>query len=461
MSKLATDFIHTSDTKAFDLDHRRIINYNISKYHTAVDRGLSKLANLENSKRKAHTIKWKVMENLDKLLPEFESNFQRKGGKVIWANDVEEAQNEILKIIKKAGAKTVIKSKSMATEEIHLNAFLEENHIEALESDLGEYIVQLLGQKPYHIVTPAMHLSKEDIAKLFNEKFGTAIDATPEQLTMKARELLREKYTSYDIGITGGNFLIADSGSIALTENEGNARLTTTFPKIHIAIVGIEKIIPTINDLDLFWPILSSHGTGQNLTVYNTILGGPRQGNESDGPEEMYVILLDNGRTNLLAQKEQRQALYCIRCGACLNACPVYKNIGGHTYETTYSGPIGSIITPHMAGMKEFKHLSYASSLCGKCSEVCPVKIDIHKMLLLNRRDSVQQGLSPFSENMGWKGWKMGMMKRKMMDMFGGKLKNLMLSTFFKKSWGKHRELPKVAEKSFSKQWKEKDPDRM
>jgi len=457
MSKLATDFVHTSDTKAFDLDHRRIINYNIGKYHIAVERGLSKLANLENSKRKAHTIKWKVMENLDKLLPEFESNFQRKGGKVIWANDIEEAQNEILQIIKKAGAKTVIKSKSMATEEIHLNEFLEKNHIEALESDLGEYIVQLLGQKPYHIVTPAMHLSKEDIAKLFHEKFGTAIDSTPEQLTMKARELLREKYTSYDIGITGGNFLIADSGSIALTENEGNARLTTTFPKIHIAIVGIEKVIPTMNDLDLFWPILSSHGTGQNLTVYNTILGGPKQGNESDGPEEMYVILLDNGRTNLLAQKEQRQALYCIRCGACLNACPVYKNIGGHTYETTYSGPIGSIITPHMAGMKEFKHLSYASSLCGKCTEVCPVKIDIHKMLLLNRRDSVQQGLSPFSENMGWKGWKTGMLKRKTMDMFGGKFKNLMLRTFFKKSWGKHRELPKVAEKSFSKQWKEKD----
>jgi L-lactate dehydrogenase complex protein LldF len=457
MSKLATDFVHTSDTKAFDLDHRRIINYNIGKYHVSVERGLSKLANLENSKRKAHTIKWRVMENLDKLLPEFESNFQKKGGKVIWANDIEEAQNEILQIIKKAGAKTVIKSKSMATEEIHLNEFLEKNHIETLESDLGEYIVQLLGQKPYHIVTPAMHLSKEDIAKLFNEKFDTPIDSTPEQLTMKARELLREKYTSYDVGITGGNFLIADSGSIALTENEGNARLTTTFPKIHIAIVGIEKIIPTINDLDLFWPILSSHGTGQNLTVYNTILGGPKQAKETDGPEEMYVILLDNGRTNLLAQKEQRQALYCIRCGACLNACPVYKNIGGHTYETTYSGPIGSIITPHMAGMKEFKHLSYASSLCGKCTEVCPVKIDIHKMLLLNRRDAVEQGLSPFSEKMGWKGWKTGMLKRKTMDMFGGKFKNLMLRNFFKKSWGKHRELPIVAEKSFSEQWKEKD----
>jgi L-lactate dehydrogenase complex protein LldF len=456
MSNLASDFVKTSDTKAFDSDHRRIINYNIGKYDTAVERGLSKFANLENSKRKAHTIKWKVMENLDKLLPEFESNFQRKGGKVIWANDAEEANKEILQIIHKAGAKTVIKSKSMATEEIHLNEFLEENHIATVESDLGEYIVQLLGQKPYHIVTPAMHLSKEDIAKLFNERFGTPIDATPEQLTLKARELLREKYTSADVGITGGNFLIADSGSIALTENEGNARLTTTFPKIHIAIVGIEKVIPSINDLDLFWPILSTHGTGQNLTVYNTILGGPRQSDESDGPEEMYVILLDNGRTNLLAQKDQRQGLYCIRCGACLNACPVYKNIGGHTYDTTYSGPIGSIITPHMEGMKEFKHLSYASSLCGKCSEVCPVKIDIHKMLLLNRRDSVNEGLSNRIESIGWKGWKMGMMKRKMMDMFGGKFKNLLLNNFFRKSWGKHRELPQVAEKSFSKQWQEK-----
>ncbi len=455
MSTIASDFLKTSDTKAFDTDHRRIINHNIGKYDVAVERGLSKFANLENSKRKAHTIKWKVIENLDKLLPEFESNFQRKGGKIIWANDAAEANKEILQIIKKAGAKTVIKSKSMATEEIRLNEFLEENQIETVESDLGEYIVQLLGQKPYHIVTPAMHLSKEDIAKLFNERFGTPIDATPEQLTQKARELLREKYTSADVGITGGNFLIADSGSIALTENEGNARLTTTFPKIHIAIVGIEKVIPSINDLDLFWPILSTHGTGQNLTVYNTILGGPKQSNESDGPEEMYVILLDNGRTNLLAEKDQRQGLYCIRCGACLNACPIYKNIGGHTYETTYSGPIGSIITPHMDGMKEFKHLSYASSLCGKCSEVCPVKIDIHKMLLLNRRDSVVQGLSPRVERLGWKGWKMGMMKRKIMDMFGGKFKDLLLKKFFKKSWGNHRELPQVAEKSFSKQWQE------
>lgn len=395
------------------------------------------------------------MENLDKFLPEFESNFQRRGGKVIWANDMQEAQAEILNIIRRANARTVIKSKSMTTEEIHLNHFLEENGIESLESDLGEFIVQLLGQKPYHIVTPAMHLSKEDIAKLFNEKFGTVPDATPEQLTMKARELLREKYTTADVGITGANFLIADTGSIGLTENEGNARLTTTFPKIHIAIAGIEKVIPSMSDLDLFLPLLATHGTGQNLTVYNSILSGPRQENETDGPEEMYVILLDNGRTNLLAEKEQRQGLYCIRCGACLNACPVYKNIGGHTYETTYSGPIGSIITPHLQGMEEFKHLSYASSLCGKCTEVCPVKIDIHKMLLLNRRDSVAKGLAPKIEVLGWKGWKQAMLRRSWIDYVGGKFKNILLKTFFKGSWGKNRELPSVAPKSFSKQWKE------
>ncbi|MVN19954.1 LutB/LldF family L-lactate oxidation iron-sulfur protein [Mucilaginibacter arboris] len=459
MTKTAEDFIANAEVKAFDLRHRSIINYNIGKYDAAVARGITQLANLENAKRKAHVIKWKVMENLDKLLPEFEANFQRRGGKVIWANDAEEATKEILNIIQKSGAKTVVKSKSMVTEEIHLNEFLAENNIESLETDLGEYIVQLLGQKPYHIVTPAMHLSKEDIAKLFNERFGTPIDATPEQLTLKARELLRAKYVHADIGITGANFLIADSGSIAITENEGNARLCTTFPKIHIAIVGIEKMIPSLTDLDLFWPLLSTHGTGQNLTVYNSILSGPRQSNETDGPEEMYVILLDNGRTNLLAQKDQRQALYCIRCGACLNACPVYKNIGGHTYETTYSGPIGSIITPHMKGMEEFKHLSYASSLCGKCSEVCPVKIDLHKMLLLNRRDAVKSDLSPIKEKWGWAIWKRGMLSRKLTDYFNGKTKNFFLKFLFKNTWGHLREMPEVAQKSFSQQWQEKNEE--
>lgn len=353
---------------------------------------------LPNAKIKANIIKWKSIENMDRYLLDFESNFTRRGGHVIWANDAKEAQEEIQKIVEQHEAKLIVKSKSMATEEIELNHFLEKLGIEAVESDLGEFIIQLLGQKPYHFVTPAMHLSLEDIAKLFHEKFETPLDATAEQLTQKARELLREKYTQADIGISGANFIIADTGSIAITENEGNARLTTTFPKVHIAVVGIEKIIPSMHDLDLFWPLLASHGTGQNLTVYNTILSGPRQSRETDGPEEMYVILLDNGRTNLLAEKEQRQGLYCIRCGACLNVCPIYQNIGGHTYETTYQGPIGSLISPHLHGMKSFKHLSYASSLCGKCTEVCPVGIDIQKMLLLNRRDAVEQNLTTTAE---------------------------------------------------------------
>jgi L-lactate dehydrogenase complex protein LldF len=456
MGSTAEDFLVASEEKAFDMDHRRIINNSIDKYSAAATSGISRIANLDNAKKKGHVVKWKVMENLDKFLPEFESNFQRRGGKVIWANDAEEANREILNIIQRAKAKTVVKSKSMVTEEIHLNEFLKQNGVESLETDLGEYIVQLLGQAPYHIVTPAMHLSKEDIAQLFNKHFGTPIDATPEQLTLKARELLRDKYLQADVGITGANFLLADTGSVAISENEGNARLCTTFPRIHIAVVGIEKIIPSITDLDLFWPMLSTHGTGQNLTVYNTILSGPRQGNETDGPEEMYVVLLDNGRTNLLAQKDQRQGLYCIRCGACLNVCPVYQNIGGHTYNTTYSGPIGSIITPHTEGMAEFKHLSYASSLCGSCTEVCPVKIDIHKMLLLNRRDAVNEGLVTTKERWGWAAWKKGMLKRSMMDFFGGKMKNFFLKFFFKKTWGHLKEMPVVAEKSFAKQWQEK-----
>src|SRR5690554_5764817 len=458
-SNPASIFQTESESKAFVLDHSKIINYNIDKYDSSVKVGIARFNNLESSKRKGYSLKWKVMENLDKYLPEFEAKFQQKGGKVLWANDDEEAKQEIWKILKKANAKKVIKSKSMTTEEVDLNEFLEKQGVESIESDLGEYIVQLLGQKPYHIVTPAMHLDLASISKLFNEKFNTPIDATPEQLTLKARELLREKYLQADVGITGANFLIADTGSIALTENEGNIRLSTTFPKIHIAIAGIEKIIPSLLDLDLYWPLLSSHGTGQNLTVYNSIIGGPRQIGETDGPEKMYVILLDNGRTNVLAREDQRQALYCIRCGACLNACPVYKNIGGHTYNTTYSGPIGSMITPHMRGMQAFKHLSYASSLCGKCTEVCPVKIDIHNMLLANRRDAVKEGLVSPAERIGWKVFEKGITHRNWIDKVGGKTKNWFLKTFFSKSWGPHRELPKVAEKSFSKQWKEKGLD--
>jgi L-lactate dehydrogenase complex protein LldF len=258
-----------------------------------------------------------------------------------------------------------------------------------------------------------------------------------------------------EVGVTGANFIIADIGGIAVTENEGNARLSCAFPQTHIVIAGIEKVIPSMTDLGLFWPLLSTFGTGQKVTVYNTIITGPRQPNEKDGPDDMYVILLDNGRTNILANEKQRESLYCIRCGACLNACPVYKNIGGHTYGATYSGPIGSVITPHLKGMDEWKHLSYASSLCGNCTEVCAVKINLHELLLENRHEAVEEGHSTFGEKMVWKMWKQGMLRRKWMNMAGGNIKNWVVNSLVK-GWKEHRGDMEFPKKSFNELWREK-----
>jgi L-lactate dehydrogenase complex protein LldF len=343
----------------------------------------------------------------------------------------------------------------MVTEEIHLNNFLEKHNIESVETDLGEYIQQLDGEAPYHIVTPAMHKSKEDVAKLFEEKLGTAPNLTPTQLTLVAREKLRDKYTSAEIGITGGNFIVADIGAIALTENEGNGRLSCAWPKTHIAIVGIEKVIPSLTDLALFWPLLATYGTGQTITVYNSIITGPRQEWELDGPEEMYIILLDNGRSNILANPKARESLYCIRCGACLNACPVYKNIGGHTYSTTYSGPIGSVITPHMKEMDDWKHLSYASSLCGNCTEVCAVKINLHELLLENRKEAVDEKHRSFAEKIAWKFWKKAMLNRPLMNIANGKMKSFVVNGLVK-DWKKHRSNLQFPQQSFNQQWQQK-----
>jgi L-lactate dehydrogenase complex protein LldF len=321
---------------------------------------------------------------------------------------------------------------------------------------LGEYIQQLDDEPPYHIVTPAMHKSKEDVARLFNNKLGTAPNLTPSQLTLIAREKLREKYTQAEVGITGANFIIADTGAIALTENEGNGRLSCAWPKTHIVIVGIEKVIPSLTDLALFWPLLATYGTGQKVTVYNSIVTGPAQAGEQDGPEEMYVILLDNGRTNILANPKTRESLYCIRCGACLNACPVYKNIGGHAYETTYSGPIGSVITPHLKDLGDWKHLSYASSLCGNCTEVCAVKINLHELLLENRHEAVEEGNAALAEKMAWKFWKTAMLNRSLMNMGTGGLKTWVVNSAVK-DWHQHRSKLQFPAKSFNQLWRERN----
>ena len=457
MNDIYQKFIKDSSRKAFDLEHRTKINYNISKYNQAVSKGKEHYINLELAKKRAQALKHKAINNLDQYLIEFVSNFEKRGGKVIWALDEEDANQAVLDIIKKNDAKRVVKSKSMTTEEIELNSFLEKHGISCLETDLGEYIVQVAGQKPYHIVTPAMHMSKDDVADLFHQKFNTPRESTPEELTAYVRKKLRQEFTNADIGITGSNFIIADTGSICLTENEGNGLLSTSFPKTHIVIAGVEKMIPSISDLDLFWPLLASHGTGQKMTVYNSIISGPRQEGEMDGPDEMYVILLENNRSEVLKHKEQRPALMCIRCGACLNACPVYKNIGGHAYSTTYSGPIGSVITPHLKNMDEYKHLSFASSLCGSCTEVCPVKIPLHEMLLNNRSESVKKGFTNSSEKFSMTGMKYFLAKRSRLDKFNSRIKNVGMQMIFKQAWGPNRELPKFAKKTFRELWHEKE----
>ncbi|MBE0662514.1 MAG: lactate utilization protein [Bacteroidales bacterium] len=451
-----TDFVRSTEKVAFDREHRKKINYNISKYDAAVKNGKRQFSNLDLAKKKAAVIKYKVINELDRYLVEFEKNFEERGGKVIWALDAETAVKEVLNIAKKHKTKMVVKSKSMVTEEIELNKHLAKNKIEVVETDLGEFIVQQLGQAPYHIVTPAMHLSKEDVAKLFHEKFEMPENSSPEQITHFVRKLLREKFSQAEIGITGANFLIADTGSIAVNENEGNGMMTMSGPKIHIAITGIEKVIPSITDLDLFWPLLSTHGTGQRLSAYCSVINGPRQQNEADGPEAMYVILIDNGRTNLLAQPNQRRALTCIRCGACLNACPVYKNIGGHAYGTTYSGPIGAVIAPYMLDFEKFKHLSFASSLCGNCTEVCPVNINLHELLLHNRNDSVKRNTSTFYDKISMLVMKRFMMKRSRIDGASAGFKNKILRRFFKKAWGSRRQMPVVQPKSFRQLWEER-----
>lgn len=449
-------FCKQAEKIAFDKEHRDKINFNISRYDSAVSKGKNIYKNLELAKNRAGYLKYKMVSELDKYLIEFEDNFLKNGGKIIWARDAKEALGEIIAITKKHELKSVVKSKSMTTEEFDLNDTFEKNGIETVETDLGEFIVQQAGQKPYHIVTPAMHMSGKDVAELYHEKFQTDVNLTPEQLTQYTRELLRNKFQSADLGVTGANFLIADTGSVAVTENEGNAMLSMSFPKVHIAIAGIEKIIPNLEDLDLFWPLLATHGTGQQVTVYNSIISGPKKNGEGDGPEEMYVVLVDNGRSKLLAQERHRQALTCIRCGACLNACPVYKNIGGHTYGTTYTGPIGAVITPHLKDFNTYKHLSFASSLCGKCTSVCPVKIPLHELLLANRNHAVKNGYFTFFEKQSIKLSSLGMKSRKKMNMTSGKTKNAMAKTFLSKSWGSRRDLPDFSDKTFNEQWKEK-----
>ena len=456
MSSFVKSFLTAAEDVAFDIEHRDKIKFNIGKYNSAVEKGRHRYRNIEQAKLRAGRIKRTVLNNLPLLLTQFEKSITENGVKVYWAEDANDAVSIAVSETKKIGGKTLVKSKSMITEEIDLNESLEKQGIESIETDLGEFIVQVAGERPYHIVTPAMHKSKEDVAELFNKHFDTPGNSTPEELTLFVRKYLRKKFINADVGVTGANFLIAREGAVAVTENEGNALLSASMPRLHIVIAGIEKIIPSIDDLDVFWPLLAAHGTGQQMTVYNNLFFGPRKNNEQDGPEQMVIILVNNGRTNLFKDDVARESLACIRCGACLNSCPVYKNIGGYTYNTTYSGPIGAVITPYLKDFKEYKHLSFASSLCGKCVEVCPVKIPLTNLLLHNRQLANNQKLTPVKERFLLSASTFVLLHRYLLDFMNGKFKTLFLGMFNEKFFGKKRKLDELPKNSFSKQWKNK-----
>src|SRR5579862_6383016 len=338
-------------------------------------------------------IKRQTIENLDFYLGQFADSVERNGGKVHWAADGAEVCRIVVDIVQKSGASEVVKAKTMVGEEVELNHALKDAGVRAVETDLGEFIIQLAGERPAHIVAPAIHKTREDVADLFKEHVNPNRTEVPEELTAIARKALREMFQKAGVGVSGANFAVAETGTVVTVENEGNIRMCTTVPRVHIALIGIEKLVPRLADLGIFLRILARSGTGQKLTSYTSLLTGPRREGE-DGPEEMHVVLVDNGRIKTLSDPKMREALYCIRCGACLNTCPVYRKIGGHAYGWVYSGPIGALITPEFIGLEKGRELPFASSLCGACREVCPVRINIPD-LLLHLRGEVQEHIAP------------------------------------------------------------------
>jgi L-lactate dehydrogenase complex protein LldF len=332
-------------------------------------------------RERAKAIKDDTLAELDTHLATLEESVLSTGGHVHWCETGSDACRVVLDIIKRHGARHVVKSKSMTSEEIHLNKALEAEGIHPVETDFGEYIIQVAGQRPSHIVGPALHLSSQDVADILSPLAGEKLSNDRTALAGFARRQLRDHFARAEIGITGANFAVAETGTIVIISNEGNARLTTALPKVHIAIMGMEKVLPRLSDLPVFLKVLARAATGQKLSVYTSLITGPRHTGELDGPEEFHLVILDNGRSRILAGS-LRESLFCIRCGACLNACPIYRNVGGHSYGGVYAGPIGAVLTPLYDGLSENRHLPHASSLCGACQAACPVKIAIPEMLI-------------------------------------------------------------------------------
>jgi L-lactate dehydrogenase complex protein LldF len=430
--------------------------------------------NWEELRTRGKAIKDHTIANLDYYLDMLATNVERNGGHVFFAKDAAEANRYVVELAQRQDVKTVIKSKSMVSEEMGLNHVLEAVDIETVETDLGEYIIQLAGETPYHLIAPAIHKSKEEVSDLLAAKSDGHRETDAAAMTMQAREQLREVFLRADMSVTGVNFGVAESGSIALVTNEGNGRMATSVPRIHVAVMGMEKVIPSVRDLSTMLRILIRSATGQRISSYVTIVNGPRKPDEEDGPDEFHLVIMDNGRSKLLGDDALREALNCIRCGACLNACPVYRKVGGHSYGWVYPGPIGAIVSPALTGLKDGKSLPFASSLCGACHEACPVKINIPRMLLELRAQVIEGEPDPAQQSRGrwepiiWKGWKWAMMDRKRFERGAkaGRAFSLPFSSegWLRRSpppvsgWTSSRDFPLPAEESFVKRFnREKD----
>ena len=439
-------------------------------FHNARISAAQDTPNWEDMREHACAIKAHTIENLDYYLELLEQNVTKAGGKVFFASRGEDASRYVLDLAKASGVKIATKSKSMVSEEIGLNRLLSQEGIEPVETDLGEYIIQLADETPFHIIAPAIHKSREDVSDLFHEKLNTPHLSKITDMAAVARRQLREKFINAGMGITGGNFLVAETGTLVLVTNEGNGRMCTSMPKIHVAIVGMEKIVPSMEDLGMFLRLLIRSATGQRLSSYVTTVTGPRQADDEDGPEEFHLVIVDNGRSRLLADPELRETLYCLRCGACLNACPVYRKVGGHAYGWVYSGPIGAIVSPMLTNLSDAKDLPFASSLCGACREACPVNINIPRMLLYLRKELTEGKTYPdqknvqMAEKLAMRGWRLTVANPFMMGL-ANKVGNLLQWPFARNgrlnrlpppfsAWTRHRSFPAIASRPFRTRWR-------
>jgi len=434
-------------------EHWQKVNYNIGCYERRFANGCNNYRNMELEKQRAYILRNKSLMNIEKLLVDFETHFNEHGGNVLWARDADDAKDLIWEIVNDRDINGVVRSNSVALDEIGLDAFLEEKKIPVYESSISRYILKTLGQAPYHPVYPTIHLSKEEINGVLNERFKLKLDSSTKQIANFIRHQVRQDLMKAQVCITGANFLLSDIGGVVMTENEGNILKSSTLTKIHIVVVGFDKVIPNTEDLSILLPLLSAHATGHGMSSVSSITLGPSR--NGDGTDQMYVIILDNGRSELLKNEVIRQALSCIHCGACISVCPIYKNMGGYAYEGVFMGPIGTAMSPLMLGMKEYQHLSTLCSLCGRCSEVCPVKIPIEDLIIENRRMVTTERIGDAKYEMLVRSLIGHCKSRKKMDCPQW-LKKLEYKQLVDKKNFTIRKMPELAPKSFSQKSEER-----